>query len=47
LLTSTLGNRAGFANAFAVGMGVTEASPKSQAAREMVALLAEVEALLA
>jgi chromosome partitioning protein len=47
LLASTLGNRAGFANAFALGMGVTEASPKSQAAREMVALLAEVEALLA
>jgi chromosome partitioning protein len=47
LLASTLGNRAGFANAFALGMGVTEASPKSQAAREVVSLLAEVEALLA
>jgi chromosome partitioning protein len=47
LLAATLGNRAGFANAFAVGMGVTEASPKSQAARETAALLAEVETLLA
>jgi chromosome partitioning protein len=46
LMTSTLGNRAGFANAFAAGMGVTEASPKSQAAQEIVALLTEIEALL-
>lgn len=45
LLTSTLGNRAGFANAFAQGLGVTEASPKSQAAQEMSALLREVEGL--
>lgn len=47
MLTATLGNRAGFANAFAQGMGVTEASPKSLAATEIAALLAEVEALTA
>ncbi|GAB0119714.1 ParA family partition ATPase [Acidisoma sp. 7E03] len=45
LLSATLGNRAGFANAFAQGLGVTEASPKSQAAAEIAALLAEVETL--
>jgi chromosome partitioning protein len=47
LLTATIGNRAGFANAFAQGKGVTEASPKSLAAAEIFALLAEVEALTA
>lgn len=47
LLTATLGNRAGFANAFAQGLGVTEASPRSQAAAEILALVAEVEALTA
>lgn len=47
LLGATLGNRAGFANAFAQGLGVTEASPKSVAASEILALLAEVEALTA
>jgi len=47
VLATTLGNRAGFANAFAQGLGVTEASPKSLAAAEIFALLAEVEALTA
>lgn len=47
LLTTTLGNRAGFANAFAQGLGVTEASPASLAAGEIAALVAEVEVLTA
>jgi chromosome partitioning protein len=47
LLAATLGNRAGFANAFAQGMGVTEASPKSLAAQEILALLHEIEAVVA
>ena len=45
LLASAIGNRAGFANAFALGLGVTEASPKSQAAAELLAVLAEIETL--
>lgn len=46
LLAATLGNRAGFANAFAAGLGVVEASPRSIAAEEMRRLTAEVEAAL-
>jgi chromosome partitioning protein len=42
LLAATLGNRAGFAAAFAQGLGVTEASPRSTAAREMRALADEI-----
>ena len=42
LCAATLGNRAGFANAFAAGLGVTEAAPKSLAAAELQALLAEI-----
>ena len=42
LMTATLGNRAAFANAFAVGLGVTEAWPKSVAAAEMRAMIAEI-----
>jgi chromosome partitioning protein len=42
LLRSALGNRAGFAHAFAAGLGVTEAAPRSTAAAEMRALLAEL-----
>ncbi len=42
LFSATLGNRAGFANAFAAGLGVTEASPRSLAAAELQALLAEI-----
>ncbi|HET6197721.1 MAG TPA: ParA family partition ATPase [Acetobacteraceae bacterium] len=45
LLRSTLGNRAGFAHAFAGGLGVTEAAPRSTAAAELRALLAELQAL--
>jgi chromosome partitioning protein len=44
-LAASLGNRVGFATAFAVGLGVTETAPKSVAAVELMALLAEIEAL--
>ena len=45
LLRSTLGNRAGFAHAFAAGLGVTEAAPRSSAAAELRALLEELREL--
>ncbi len=45
-LESTLGNRAGFASAFARGMGVTETAPRSLAAEELRALLAELRKVL-
>jgi chromosome partitioning protein len=45
LLQSALGNRAGFAHAFAAGLGVTEAAPRSTAAAELRALLAELQEL--
>jgi chromosome partitioning protein len=38
LLDATLGNRSGFASAFAAGLGVTEAAPRSAAAEEVRAL---------
>lgn len=41
-LASMLGNRVGFATAFALGLGVTELAPKSVASKELVALLAEI-----
>jgi chromosome partitioning protein len=44
-LQSSLGNRAAYAQAFAKGLGVTEASPRSTAASEMRTLSEEVEAL--
>ena len=40
---AALGNRAAFASAFAAGLGVTEAAPRSAAAVEMRALLAEIQ----
>jgi chromosome partitioning protein len=46
MLAATLGNRAGFAGAFALGLGVTETAPKSVAAAELLALLAEIEGIL-
>jgi chromosome partitioning protein len=46
LLSAALGNRIGFASAFADGLGVTEASPRSVAARELNALLAELRSNL-
>jgi chromosome partitioning protein len=42
LLVATIGNRTGFASAFAQGLGVTEATPRSTAANELRALLAEL-----
>jgi chromosome partitioning protein len=42
LLTATIGNRTGFATAFAEGLGVTEAAPRSIAANELRALLTEL-----
>jgi chromosome partitioning protein len=45
VLRSTLGNRAGFAHAFAAGLGVTEAAPRSTAAAELRALLIELQEL--
>jgi chromosome partitioning protein len=43
LLGAWFGNRAGYANAFAVGRGVTEASPKSVAAEEVRAVLSALQ----
>jgi chromosome partitioning protein len=42
LLRSTIGNRTGFASAFAEGLGVTEAAPRSTAAQELRALVEEL-----
>jgi chromosome partitioning protein len=43
VLKATLGNRTGFATAFAQGLGVIETAPKSVAAAELRAVLAEIE----
>jgi chromosome partitioning protein len=43
VLRAMLGNRTGFASAFAAGLGVTEAAPRSTAAAELRALLAEIQ----
>jgi chromosome partitioning protein len=45
LLDATLGNRTGFANAFAAGLGVTEAAPRSLAADEVRALAVALRGL--
>ncbi len=45
-LDTVLGNRAGVPSAFAQGLGITEAAPKSVAAAEIAALLADIERLL-
>jgi chromosome partitioning protein len=42
LLTATIGNRTGFATAFAEGLTVTETAPRSIAANELRALLTEL-----
>jgi len=42
LLRVAIGNRTGFATAFAAGLGVTEAAPRSSAAAELRALLDEL-----
>jgi chromosome partitioning protein len=46
MLEATLGNRAGFAGAFALGLGVTETAPKSVAAAELRAVIAEIGGFL-
>ncbi len=46
-LQAALGNRIVYAQAFAAGLGVTEAAPRSAAAREMAALVEEIEGFLA
>ena len=46
LLRTTIGNRTGFAAAFAEGLGITEAAPRSIAANELRALLAEMLEIL-
>ncbi|MEA2772466.1 MAG: hypothetical protein QOD93_5428, partial [Acetobacteraceae bacterium] len=40
--TATIGNRTGFATAFAEGLAVTETAPRSTAANELRALLTEL-----
>ncbi len=42
VLPATLGNRAAFSQAFAQGLGVTEAAPRTLAAAELRALLAAI-----
>ncbi len=46
LLNATIGNRTGFAAAFAAGLGVTETAPRSIAANELRALLTELLELI-
>jgi chromosome partitioning protein len=46
LLEAALANRAGYANAFADGLGVTEAGPTTQAAEEIRAVAAVLTTLL-
>jgi chromosome partitioning protein len=46
VLATVLGNRTGFAGAFAQGLGITESEPRSTAAQELRGLLAEIEAVL-
>ncbi len=45
LMASVLGNRSAYAQAFAQGMGVAEAQPRSLAAAEITSLAEEVERL--
>jgi chromosome partitioning protein len=46
IFAAVLGNRIGFAGAFAQGLGVTESAPRSTAAAELRSLLAEIEGVL-
>lgn len=46
-LPTALGNRAGVASAFAAGLGIGEAAPKSVAAAELRALWADIGGILA
>ncbi len=45
-VAARLGNRIGFATAFALGLGVTETAPRSLAAKELQALADEIAELL-
>lgn len=47
LIAASLGNRAGFAQAFAQGLGVVEAAPRSAAAAEMRSLAERVWEMIA
>jgi chromosome partitioning protein len=47
LLEAALANRAGYANAFADGLGITEAGPATQAAEEIRAVATALKAALA
>ena len=47
VFASVLGNRTGFAAAFAQGLGVSEAAPRSTAAVELRSVMAELEGLWA
>ena len=42
LLRTTIGNRIAFVDAFAAGLGVSESAPRSSAAQEIRALVAEI-----
>lgn len=42
LLSAAIGNRVGFVDAFAAGLGVTEFAPRSSAARELRLLMDEI-----
>jgi chromosome partitioning protein len=44
-MRAALGNRTGVALAFAAGLGITEAAPRSTAAAELRDLVAELEML--
>ncbi len=46
MLSAVVGNRAGIAAAFARGLGVTETAPRSVAAAEVLALVAEIEGIV-
>jgi chromosome partitioning protein len=46
LLAAALANRAGYANAFADGIGVTEAGPATQAAEELRTLATALKSRL-
>lgn len=46
LLRTVIGNRTGFAMAFAAGLGITEAAPRSSAAAELRALLDELREIV-
>jgi chromosome partitioning protein len=46
LLNAALANRAGYANAFADGLGVTEAAAASQAGDEIFSVMAEIKGII-